>query len=106
MTRQTIEDVLVDEDMKFETDDDVIRLGMLYVLSSIILANGKTVRIPLIYVELVEDIQAFNDYPWGIPAWEMTKDTIRSAVSNKVKGKGKGSAMQYTLIGFPHSLLV
>ena len=106
MTRQTIEDVLADEDTKFETDDDAIRLGMLYVLSSIILANGKTVRIPMTYVELVQDIQAFNDYPWGIPAWEMTRDSIRSTVLNKVKGKGKGSGMRYILIGFPHSLMV
>ena len=106
LTRQTIEEVLTDKDMKFDTDDDAIRLGMLYVLSSIILANGKTVRIPMTYVELVEDIEGFNDYPWGIPAWEMTRDSIRSAISNKGKGKGKFSAMRYTLIGFPHSLLV
>ena len=106
MTRQTIEDVLAEEDTKCETDDDAIRLGMLYVLFSIILANGKIVCIPLNYVELVEDIQSFNDYSWGIPAWEMTRDSIRSAVSNKVKVKGKSSAMRYTLIGFPHSLFV
>ena len=36
----------------------------------------------------------------------MTRDSIRSVVLNKVKGKGKGSGMRYTLIGFPHSLMV
>ena len=36
----------------------------------------------------------------------MTRDNIRSAVFNKVKGKGKGPRIQYTLIGFPHSMMV
>ena len=104
MTRQTIDDLLADEDTNFDTD--VIRLGMLYVLSSIILDNGKTVRIPQSYVKSVEDIQAFNDFPWGIPAWEMIRDSIRSVVLSKVKGKGKVSTMRYNLNGFPHPLLV
>ena len=36
----------------------------------------------------------------------MKRDSIRSTVLNKVKGKGKDYTMRYTLIGFPHSLLV
>ena len=36
----------------------------------------------------------------------MLRDSIRSIVLNKVKGKGRGSGMRYTLIGFPHELMV
>ena len=100
------EDVLSDLDTKYETNDDAIRLGMLYVFSIIILANGKIVRIPQTYVKLVEDIQAFNDYPWGILACEMIRDSIRSVALYKVRGKRRGTGMRYTLIGFLHSLMV
>ena len=36
----------------------------------------------------------------------MTRDSIRSVVLNKVKGKGKSTRMWYILIDFSHTLMV
>ena len=43
---QAIEDALSNLNTKYKSDDDAIKLGMLYVLSIIVLTNGKIVCIP------------------------------------------------------------
>ncbi|CAH9067529.1 unnamed protein product [Cuscuta europaea] len=50
--------------------EDGIKLALLYVLAHGFLGNQYSHRLPGKYMNLVEDLDAFNSYPWGEDVWD------------------------------------
>ncbi|BBH09142.1 hypothetical protein Prudu_021561, partial [Prunus dulcis] len=54
-----------------------------------VLGRDKHLNINLNYLTLVEDLDAFNRYPWGSVSFDKTQDSLFSAPT---KGRGKGKS--------------
>ncbi|CAH9122119.1 unnamed protein product [Cuscuta epithymum] len=52
-----------------ETDEDIIRLSLIYVLSHSFLSADPKIALNSSYLNLIDDIDAFNSYPWGRVIW-------------------------------------
>ncbi|XP_070010845.1 uncharacterized protein [Nicotiana sylvestris] len=80
---------------KWETDDDALKIAVLYFVNSFLLSQLKTKVISRSYIDLVE-CGDFNNYPWGIDIYKATIDSC----SNKFQDKPSF----YRLGGFPLAL--
>ncbi|KAI5351725.1 hypothetical protein L3X38_004616 [Prunus dulcis] len=78
-------------------EDDIYKLALVYFAELVILGRDKHLNINLNYLTLVEDLDAFNRYPWGSVSFDKTQDSLFSAPTKYVKsfeneerrGKGK-----------------
>ena len=57
---------------KFNNDDDIIKLGLLYMIFCISLANANFVKIDPKYFALADNLEEFNTFLWGVLSWEAT----------------------------------
>ncbi|OIT34817.1 hypothetical protein A4A49_65710 [Nicotiana attenuata] len=80
---------------KWETDDDALKIAVLYFINSFLFSQLKTKAISRSYIDLVESGD-FNNYPWGIDVYKATIDSC----SNKFQDKPSF----YRLGGFPLAL--
>ncbi|OIT31515.1 hypothetical protein A4A49_10615 [Nicotiana attenuata] len=80
---------------KWETDDDALKIAVLYFVNSFLFSQLKTKAISRSYIDLVESGD-FNNYPWGIDVYKATIDSC----SNKFQDKPSF----YRLGGFPLAL--
>ncbi|BBG95476.1 hypothetical protein Prudu_004035, partial [Prunus dulcis] len=67
-------------------EDDIYKLALVYFAELVVLGRDKHLNINLNYLTLVEDLDAFNRYPWGSVSFDKTQDSLFSAPT---KGKGK-----------------
>ncbi|OIT08526.1 hypothetical protein A4A49_63079 [Nicotiana attenuata] len=67
---------------KWETNDDALKIAVLYFVNSFLLSQLKTKVISRSYIDLVE-CGDFNNYPWGIDVYKATIDSC----SNKFQDK-------------------
>ncbi|CAL8133870.1 unnamed protein product [Prunus armeniaca] len=78
--------------------DDVYKLALVYFAELVVLGRDKHLNINLNYLTLVEDLDAFNRYPWGSVSFDKTQDSLFSAPTKYVKsfeneeGRGKGKS--------------
>ncbi|GMN67358.1 hypothetical protein TIFTF001_036419 [Ficus carica] len=95
---------------KFDNDDNAVKLSLLYIMFSIPLSNVSAVKIDPKFFALADDLDAFNSFPWGVLSWEVTRATICHTVDNRMSSKRrpkkKNDKVHYSLLGFPHALLV
>ncbi|XP_019261964.1 PREDICTED: uncharacterized protein LOC109239828 [Nicotiana attenuata] len=82
---------------KWETDDDALKIAVLYFVSSFLLSQLKTKVISRSYIDLVE-CGDLNNYPWGIDVYNATIDSC----SNKFQDKPSF----YRLGSFPLALQI
>ncbi|XP_075076878.1 uncharacterized protein LOC107829403 [Nicotiana tabacum] len=80
---------------KWETDDDALKIAVLYFVNNFLFSQLKTKAISRSYIDLVESGD-FNNYPWGIDVYKATIDSY----SNKFQDKPSF----YRLDGFPLAL--
>ncbi|XP_070025495.1 uncharacterized protein [Nicotiana sylvestris] len=80
---------------KWETDDDALKIAVLYFVNSFLLSQLKTKVISRSYIDLIE-CGDFNNYPWGIDVYKATIDSC----SNKFQDKPSF----YRLDSFPLAL--
>ncbi|KAI5353733.1 hypothetical protein L3X38_006627 [Prunus dulcis] len=81
-------------------EDDIYKLALVYFAELVVLGRDKHLNINLNYLTLVEDLDAFNRYPWGSVSFDKTQDSLFSAPTKYVKsfenedgiGKGKSKA--------------
>ncbi|BBG96889.1 BURP domain-containing protein, partial [Prunus dulcis] len=77
-------------------EDDIYKLALVYFAELVVLGRDKHLNINLNYLTLVEDLDAFNRYPWGSVSFDKTQDSLFSAPTKYVKsfeneeGRGKG----------------
>ncbi|GMN62280.1 hypothetical protein TIFTF001_031370 [Ficus carica] len=94
----------------FDNDDDAVKLSLLYMIFYIPLSNANSVKIDLKFFALADNLDDFNDFPWGVFSWEATRATTCNTVENMMFSKRiplkKSDKIHYSIAGFPHSLLV
>ncbi|GMN32041.1 hypothetical protein TIFTF001_050777 [Ficus carica] len=93
----------------FDNDDDAVKLSLLYMIFCIPLSNANSVKIDSKFFALADNLDDFNDFPWGVLSWKATRSAICNTVENKMSSKKiplKKSEVHYSIAGFPHALLV
>ncbi|KAI5323924.1 hypothetical protein L3X38_032997 [Prunus dulcis] len=79
-------------------EDDIYKLTLVYFAELVVLGRDKHLNINLNYLTLVEDLYAFNRYPWGSVSFDKIQDSLFSAPTKYVKsfeneeGRGKGKS--------------
>ncbi|GMN46944.1 hypothetical protein TIFTF001_016117 [Ficus carica] len=95
--------------VKFDNDDDVVMLGLLYMIFCIPLANANSVNIDPKYFALANNLEEFNAFSWGVLSWKATRAATCNAVENRLSLKRiplkKADKVHYSIAGFPHALL-
>ncbi|GMN70232.1 hypothetical protein TIFTF001_039276 [Ficus carica] len=76
VTRENLE--LQMSNSKFDNDDDAVKLSLLYIVFCIPLSNASSVKIDPKYFALADNLDAFNEFPWGVLSWEATRTAICS----------------------------
>ncbi|KAK0599400.1 hypothetical protein LWI29_004931 [Acer saccharum] len=108
-----------------DNDEDMVKLALLYFLETVLFGKDQKVHIGAQHVELLEDLETFNKYPWGRKCYETTlnslqKDfkkmsqdyhtTSRKIVSGKKRKRlannEKDCIRQYALHGFPYAFQI
>ncbi|GMN67832.1 hypothetical protein TIFTF001_036912 [Ficus carica] len=96
--------------VKFDNNDDTVKIGLLYMIFCIPLANANFVKIDPKYFALVDNLEEFNAFLWGVLSWEATRAAINNAVENRLSSKRiplkKADKVNYSIAGFSHALLV
>ncbi|TXG68359.1 hypothetical protein EZV62_003294 [Acer yangbiense] len=104
-----------------DNDEDMVKLALLYFLETVLFGKDQKVHIGAHHVELLEDLETFNKYPWGQKCYETTLNSLqrdlrrmsqeyhttsREIVSGKKRkrqaSKEKECIRQYPLHGFPY----
>lgn len=78
--------------------EDIFKLALVYFVHCVLLAKQSRSFIDLRYLKLVDDLESFNQFPWGSLSYELTIDFLSKATE---RGKNK-----YELWGFPHAFQV
>ncbi|CAA0837026.1 Unknown protein [Striga hermonthica] len=79
------------------------KLGLLIVLEYAVLSNECRTLVDERLFHLVEDLEQFNNYPWGNLSYEYTVKLFK----RKTLGiKKKPNAIKYSLHGFPLAIMV
>ncbi|OIT08898.1 hypothetical protein A4A49_58414 [Nicotiana attenuata] len=81
----------------FDSDEDAIKIAVLFVVYSFLFSIKNTKHIDKKYLDLV-DKGDYNSYPWGIDLYEKTVRTI-SGILDKQR-------QYYWLSGFPYAVQV
>ncbi|VFQ62237.1 unnamed protein product [Cuscuta campestris] len=89
------------DDPGVETDD-VVKLALLHLLGNVMFGHESCVSFPIGYINLVDDLDAFDKFSWGEVIWEeLLTHAGRCAQSLKARGRGR-----VTFGGFVFSLQV
>ncbi|VFQ69775.1 unnamed protein product [Cuscuta campestris] len=70
--------------------DDVVKLALLHLLGNVMFGHQPCVTFSIRYINLVDDLDAFNKFTWGEDIWEeLLTHAGRCAQSLKARGRGK-----------------
>ncbi|CAH9062883.1 unnamed protein product [Cuscuta europaea] len=67
---------------------DGVKLALLHILSYCLFGNQTARPMKAYYINLVNDLDAFNAYPWGDDVWNELVDKIKQSCEALDKGKG------------------
>ena len=71
--------------------------------------NANSVKIDPKFFALVDNLDDFNDFPWGMLSWEATRAAICNTFENMMSSKRrllkKSDKVHYSIASFPHALL-
>ncbi|CAH9134733.1 unnamed protein product [Cuscuta epithymum] len=80
--------------LNYNTDDpgveknDGVKLALLHVLSNGLFGNQVARALPALYVNLVDNLEQFNEYPWGDDVWSELVANMRANPKSLKKCKG------------------
>lgn len=80
---------------------DRLKLGLVYILESVMRCYHKKTVIDIFHLQVVDDIDAFNNYPWGRRCYE---DTVH--VFTRSHSRPRGSMRKYDTYGLPLAVQV
>ncbi|CAH9095061.1 unnamed protein product, partial [Cuscuta epithymum] len=72
---------------------DAVKLALLHVLGNYILGNQKSLKVPTTYINLVDDLDAFNKFPWGDIVWSDLVDKVPKCAA--ILGEGKSTRVTF-----------
>ncbi|CAH9074166.1 unnamed protein product [Cuscuta europaea] len=85
------------EDLEAERNDPV-KLALLHVLSHGLFGNQVARELPALYVNLVDNLDGFNNYPWGDDVWTELVDIMRTNSKSLKKCAGQRVTLPGCLI--------
>ncbi|GMN31156.1 hypothetical protein TIFTF001_041559, partial [Ficus carica] len=95
---------------KFDNDNDAVKLSLLYIIFCIHLSNASAVKIDPKFFAMADNLDAFNDFPWGVLSWEATRAAIFNTMENRMslnrRPLKKNDKVHYSILEFSHALLV
>ena len=86
-------------------DIDAVKMALLYILHIVLLGNDRRKKVSTEYLQLVDHLDGFNSYPWGVAVWHMTYDSM-SQVSERVCSERMQEIRKYNIYGFPFTFQV
>ncbi|XP_026405455.1 uncharacterized protein LOC113300459 [Papaver somniferum] len=96
-----------------EHEDDTVKLALVYLLEFFLLGKDKKTYIDLRFLQIVDDLDEFNMYPWGLVSYERTFSSLAIALrrrAEKFKEKQRTNPNHwhetYSLRGFPFAFQV
>lgn len=85
-------------------DGDAVRVGLLLVLELVFLGRQKDYILQDWCLQLVENLDAWNAYPWGSLLWNKTFEQLHDAYLKR--SKDNKACKKYTLSGFIYAFKV
>ena len=94
----------------YEGNDDVeaVKLAQLYLLEGVLLSRDLRHQIQSFSIELVDNEEEFNKFPWGRYVYEYTIKSMKNAFEGRGERRSKSNPSvdrSYSLNGFPNALL-
>ncbi|XP_044460529.1 uncharacterized protein LOC123192149 [Mangifera indica] len=83
-----------------DDDIDAVKLALLYILHMVLLGNDRRKKVSTEYLQLVDHLDGFNSYPWGVVVWQMTYDSMSQTCERLCSGRMQ-EIRKYDLYGFP-----
>ncbi|CAH9085886.1 unnamed protein product [Cuscuta europaea] len=80
--RNAIKQVLQSIKRGSVSDNDIVKLSLLHVLSQSFLAAEGQVTVKGKYLNLVDNLENFNKYPWGRVVWDDMDTYFRASVAS------------------------
>ena len=84
---------------EFEEENDLLKLGLLYFLECGILGKDSEKFIDIEHLSMVDNLDYFNSYPWGITSYNMTIHSLHKAFRHR--DGATNTSNTYSLSGFP-----
>ena len=85
-------------------------MTLLYFLEHVLFGKERKNLIDMQWVALVDNLKAFNKYPWGEICYERTLFGLQRVLENRLskyqdrkKVKGEVVVEAYSLVGFPYA---
>ncbi|KAL8526047.1 hypothetical protein ACS0TY_015317 [Phlomoides rotata] len=68
--------------------EDCLKLGLLWILYGVLLAQRKdSKKMDMQYIDVVDNLEEFNEFPWGRVAFEFLVHDIRRSIGIGKKGR-------------------
>ncbi|KAK3185099.1 hypothetical protein Dsin_032385 [Dipteronia sinensis] len=99
----------------FEEQYDAVKLCLLYMLNWILMGLDEREKVPLWQIRLVEDLDAFDSFPWGAHVYMQSIIGFKNALNGRrvryerrqqEKGADVHTVETYNMYGLAHALLV
>ncbi|KAJ0794967.1 putative phospholipase [Helianthus annuus] len=81
------------------SDLDAVRICLLMMVEVGFMAKNTCLMVDLILLELVEDLDSWNTFPWGSYVWNCLYKRLHNAVAKR-SARGRYTPTFYTLSGF------
>ena len=62
---------------RFGSDEEAYQPALLYVVMHVLVSNAKKVIILVQFLQLADNIELFNAYPWDTVAYEETHNSVK-----------------------------
>ena len=59
-----------------DNDEDMVKLALLYFVETVLFGKDQKVHIGAQHIELLEDLETFNKFPWGQKCYEITLNSL------------------------------
>ena len=98
----------------WETEDDemAVKMSLLYCLNLFLLGADKRRIVDEDVLQLVDNLEDFNAYPWGRRVWKMTYDSLSGALKGRYEkyllklANNANLVEKFNLLGFPMAFQV
>ncbi|XP_038714475.1 uncharacterized protein LOC120008043 [Tripterygium wilfordii] len=101
--RNKLDEVFMSCDPEPGKEEDVLKLALVYFLESVLLPRERSRNIDIQWLQLVDNVNVFNKYPWGSVSYARTAKSLASVMVGRAeKFKKRSTKMEkYSIYGFP-----
>ena len=71
-------------DARMNNDEDAVKLALVYLVTSLPLNNNPIGSLPEFFINLVDNLESFNNFPSGQLVWEDIIGRIKKQTQNEV----------------------